>query len=397
MKRDEIVYKIVTDKCISDGKILQDECFLIDKGCIIARGIAEDMDSKDGFERSSKGIETIDLCGLTVLPGFIDTHVHGAVGHDVMDATYQTLDEISKYKLKEGCTSFCPTTITAPEDKTIAAIKNIRVAMNKGVGGAKIIGAFLEGPYINPKYKGAHPEEYIRPVDFTAIKKLIDAGEGCVVSIIISPELPRALETIKALTEMGIQVRIGHSAATVEEADAAVATGANAAVHTYNAMSPLHHREPGMVGAVLTNPNIHGEMICDLVHVHPKACKALAQAKGAGGVILVTDCMAAGGLSDGEHKLGEFTVHVSGGISRLPDGTLAGSTTTMIECVRHMHKVVGIPLEEVVQMATATPAKTMGIFDTVGSLDMGKRADIVGVDENLEVKFVMAGGVPYEM
>jgi len=384
------MYRIVTNKSISDGKIFQGESFLIDGGRIVARGGVGDME----FEENAKDAEVIDLRGLTVLPGFIDTHVHGAVGYDVMDATYQALDTISKYKLKEGCTSFCPTTITAPENKTINAIKNIRGVMDKGVGGAKIIGAFLEGPYINPKYKGAHPEEYIRPVDFKAIKKLIDAGEGCVVSIIISPELPKALETIEALVKMGIQVRLGHTAATIAEAEAGIAAGANAAVHTYNAMSPLNHREPGMVGAVLVNPDIKGELICDLVHVHPAACKVLAQAKGADGVILVTDCMAAGGLSDGEHKLGEFTVQVSDGVSRLPDGTLAGSTTTMIEAIRHMHQAVGIPLEEVVQMATATPAKTMGIFDTVGSLDAGKCADIIGLDDTMEVRFVMVDGVP---
>jgi len=332
-----------------------------------------------------------------VLPGFIDIHVHGAMGYDVIDSTYEALDAISAYKLEEGCTSFCPTIVTASEDKTMHAIKNIRAAKHKGVEGAKIIGAFLEGLFINPKYKGAHPEEYIRPmdipVDISFIKKLIVAGKGCVTSIIIAPELPGASWIIRTLVMMGVQVRLGHSAATIEEAEAAVAAGANMAVHTYNAMSPLHHRDPGMVGAVLTQPDLIGELICDLVHVHPKSCKVLAQAKGADGIALVTDCMAAGGLSDGRYKLGELTVQVSDGVSHMPDGTLAGSTTTMVECVRNMHQVVGCPLKDAVQMATATPAKALGIFNKVGSLDKGKCADIIGIDDNMEVKFVMVDGV----
>ncbi|MCL2421327.1 MAG: N-acetylglucosamine-6-phosphate deacetylase [Defluviitaleaceae bacterium] len=377
--------RILTDKSISNGKMTNGQTFLVDEGRIIDCGLKGEL-----YAAVS---EDIDLRGLTVMPGFIDTHIHGAMGHDIMDGTYQAINEISTYKLKEGCTSFCPTTVTGPEDKTVAAIKNIRAAMDKGVVGAKIIGAFLEGMFINPQYKGAHPEAYIRSIDMATIKKCIAAGEGCVKSIIIAPELPGALEAIEELTKMGVQVRIGHSGATVEEAKKAVAAGANAAVHTYNAMSPLHHREPGMVGAVLTNPDLKGELICDMVHVHLMACKVLAQAKGPEGVILVSDCMAAGGLTDGEYTLGEIIVNVSKGVSRMPDGTLAGSTTTMLECVKNMHQGVGCSLEAAVQMATGTPAKTMGIFDKVGSLDKGKCADIIGLDDGLNVRFVMVDGV----
>ena len=375
------MYRILTNNVISNGKTFQGESLLIDDGRIVDRGT------------DIQKAETIDLRELTVMPGFIDIHVHGGAGHDVMDAGFEALDEISAYKIEGGCTSFCPATITAPMDKTIKAVKNVKAAMDKGVRGAKIIGTFLEGPYINPKYKGAHPEEYIRKINMKEIKKLINAGGGSVVSIAIAPELTGAIPAIKELVKMGVQVRLGHSAATYEEVDAAANAGANITVHTFNQMSPLHHREPGMVGALCTNPNLMGELICDLIHIHPKVCKILAQIKGGRGTILVTDAMAAAGLPDGEYKLGEFTVNVAGGVSRLPDGTLASSTATMSECVRNIHQVVKVPLEEAVQMATATPAKSLGKFDIIGSLDIGKYADIVGVDSNFDVRFVMTNGI----
>jgi len=380
------MYSILSNKSVSDGKIMHgDRRFLVDDGRITGIGVFDDFD---------KGDETVDLRGLTVMPGFIDIHVHGAMGYDVMDGTAEALEAVSLHKIQEGCTSFCPTTVTAPWDKTLAAVKNIRDALAKGLGGARAVGAFLEGPCINPIYKGAHPEEYIRAPDFSAIKELVDAGGGFggAACVIIAPELPGALSVIKELTAAGVRVRVGHSAATFEETEAAVAAGADLAVHSYNTMSALRHREPGMVGAILTNPSLRAELICDLVHVHAGACKVLAGAKGGGGVVLITDCMAAGGLDDGEYRLGELAVLVKDGVSRLPDGTIAGSTTTMLRCVRNMHLAVGVPFEEAVQMATATPARALGLHEETGSLDLGKCADIIALDDNFELRFVMVGG-----
>ena len=378
------MYRILTNKIIDDGQLTQGEALIVDGSRIIDRGLLENM--------AAYGGEIIDLRGLTVMPGFIDIHVHGAMGYDVMDGTYEALESLSVHKLKEGCTSFCPTTITAPIDKIETAVKNIRSAMDKKTSGAKIIGAYLEGPWINPEYKGAHPEEFIRPVDISDIKHLIDTGGGCVASIIIAPEIPGAIDAIKTLVGMGVQVRLGHSGASFEEVEAAVDAGANLATHTFNQMSPLHHREPGMVGAVLTLPGFSGEFICDLIHTHHAAAKILAKIKGCGGMVLVTDSMAAAGLADGEYKLGELTVNVSGGVSRLPSGVLAGSTTSLVECIRNMHRCVGAPLENIIQMVTSNPAKLLEKFHKIGSLSMGKFADIVGVDENFDIRFVMVNG-----
>ena len=379
------MFRILTSKCISNGEIFQNENFLVDGSRIVERG--------DSFDLGNSRAEVLNLRGLTVMPGFIDIHIHGAMGYDVMDATYEALERISTYKIEEGCTSFCPSTITAPVDKTIAAVKNIRFAMDKGLGGAKVIGAFVEGPFINPKYKGAHPEEYILPVDLNLLEKFIAAGEGCITSMIIAPELPGAVPAIEVLVKNGIQVRLGHSSASMEEVETALAAGASSAVHTFNAMSPLHHREPGMVGAVLTRPELRGELICDMVHVHAKVCRLLIEAKGSGGVALITDCMAAAGLPDGEFKLGELYVQVNEGVSRLPDGTIAGSTVTMLDCVKNLNTHVGLPLEKAVEMATSTPAKLINKYDEIGSLELGKYADIIAMDDDYNIRFVMAEGI----
>ena len=378
------MFRILTDKSMSNGEIFQGEIFLVDGSRIV--------DKSSSSTLSNFKAEVLDLRDLTVMPGFVDIHVHGAMGHDVMDATYDALARISTYKIEEGCTSFCPTTITAPVEKIISALKNIRFSMKKGVEGAKIIGAFVEGPFINPRYKGAHPEEYIRPIDIKFLKALVDSGEGCVSSIVIAPELPGAIPAIEALVKMGVQVRIGHSAATIEEVKIALKSGADLAVHTFNAMSPLHHREPGMVGAVLTQPCLKGELVCDLIHVQADVCKLLIETKSSAGIALVTDCIAAGGLPDGKYKLGELTVQVEKGVPRLQDGTIAGSTATMLDCVRNLHQSTGVSLEKAVEMATSTPAKLVGLFDKIGSLDLGKYADIIAMDDDYNIRFVMVDG-----
>jgi N-acetylglucosamine-6-phosphate deacetylase len=311
-----------------------------------------------------------------------------------MDGSYESINEMSMFKLKEGVTSFMPTTVTASDELTEAAVTSVREACEKGTGGANVLGIFLEGPYINPKNKGAHPEEFIRPTEREDVLSFVTKAkmpEGGLISIAIAPELPGAAECITALRERGVHVRIGHSSAKYAEANAAVEAGANMNIHTYNAMSALNHREPGMVGAALANENLYTEIICDLVHVHAAAVRILANAK-AEKVVLMTDCMQAGGLPDGNYKLGELPVIVTNNEARLADGTLAGSTAALNKCLKNMHRAVGVPLPLAVVMATEAPAKALGIFDRVGSLEAGKQADIVALDENFDVKFVMVNG-----
>lgn len=340
----------------------------------------------------TQDIETIDLGALKLMPGFVDIHVHGGNGHDTIDSTYQAINELSKFKIKEGVTSFCPTTVTTSIEKTKIAIDKVRLARDKGVDGAQIIGSFLEGPYISPKWKGAHPEKFIRDINMDEIKDIIRHGQGSIKSFAIAPDKADALDAIEYLTENNIAVSIGHSGATLKEANTAVEKGAKIGIHAYNAMSPLTHREPGMVGAIMLNDNIYAEIICDLVHVCPEAVKILLKCKGADKIILITDCMMAGGLEDGKYNLGELPVKVENHIARTMEGALAGSTLSIISAIKNMHLTVGAPLVGTVKMATANPAKAIGAFDRKGSVAVGKDADLTAIDDNYNIKFVMVGG-----
>ncbi|MCL2351348.1 MAG: N-acetylglucosamine-6-phosphate deacetylase [Firmicutes bacterium] len=359
-------------------------------------GSARDMpaspaDFAGASPRPAGGV--IDLSGLTVLPGFIDIHFHGGNGYDVMQGTYEAINGLSLHKLAEGVTSFCPATMTDTPENIRRALSGVRGALERGTDGARIIGAFIEGPYISREFRGAHTERLLRP-DFTAreVEELIDFGAGAVASVALAPELPNALETIAALRRRGVNVRLGHTAATFAEAKAGIAAGGNVAIHTYNAMSPLNHREPGMVGAVMTEPGIYAELICDFIHVHPAAAAILLKMKGPDKVILVTDCISAGGLGDGEYNLGGEPVTVAGGVVRNSEGRLAGSTLSVITAVRNVCETLNAPLADAARMASANPAKALGIYDRTGSISEGKTADIIAIDGEYNVRFVMVGG-----
>jgi N-acetylglucosamine-6-phosphate deacetylase len=362
----------------SDGNRYENKDIVIEEGRIAAIGNWREPD--------------IDLSGLLVLPGFIDIHVHGGGGSDVMDASYEAINNISLHKLREGVTSFCPTTITARPSRTYAAIDAINGAISRGGGGARILGAFLEGPYINPRYKGAHPEEYIRDISLDEIEDLLERGQGNIISVAIAPELPNALEAIKMLRGRGINVRLGHSGASYEETIAGIAAGGSIAIHTFNAMSPFSHRAPGMIGAVMENDDVINELICDFIHTRPAAARLLYKAKGADRIALITDCVSAGGMPDGSYQLGELRITVTDGTARTDTDAIAGSTLNLLKAVKNMSQTLRAPLAEAVKMATAVPATALGVFDRVGDIAAGKYADIIAVDESLNLCFVMVGG-----
>lgn len=372
-------YTIIAKEIFSESAILFDSNILVDN----------DLISGIGCEWSEY---VIDLSEYKLLPGLIDIHIHGGNGYDVMDNTFEALNGLSKYKVKEGVTAFCPSTVTTSMEKIKESIKNIKWTMSNGVEGAKIIGTFLEGPYIDRKYKGAHPENLIREISLSEMKELVELGQGALTSFGIAPNMNNSLEAIQYLKENNVNVKIGHSGATYEQASQAIEKGANIAIHTFNAMSPFSHREPGMVGAILSNKEIYTEIICDLIHVHPVCIDILTRLKGSDKIILVTDSMMAAGLPDGDYMLGDLKVQVQNGIARTMEGALAGSTIRLIDAVKNIHEKIGVSLFDAVRMATLNPATALGIQSKIGSIRVGKKADLIAINDNFEVKFVMIEG-----
>lgn len=365
----------------------QDE--IINGGCVI---VDNDRITEISFEADYGDIDVIDLSKYKIIPGLIDIHIHGAKGYDTMDSSYEALNEISKYLSQNGVTGFLPTTVTADWQRIKEAAKNIYKTKEKGVDGASIVGSYIEGPFITEKNKGAHPAKFIRRIDSKEIDDLIYEAKGSIKVITIAPEKEDALELIKSLNSRGIKVSIGHTNATFDETKWAVQNGANIAVHAFNGMRGLHHREPGVVGAVLTIDEIYAELIADFIHVHPEVIKILVKCKGSDKIALISDCMRAGGLDDGEYKLGELEVIVKDSVPRLPSGELAGSTFKIINGIKNMIEKVGVAPLDAVHMASFVPAKILGIDDEYGSIIKGKKANLTIIDDNYNIIMTIIDG-----
>lgn len=345
--------------------------------------------------RAGMCTELIDANGGFVVPGFINEHIHGCAGADVMDKSEEALTTMQQALPATGVTSFVPTTMTAAREDMEGALSRIRQAMARETKGAQILGVHMEGPFVNEQYKGAQAAQYLSAPDFSWIEPYAD-----VVKIItIAPELLKNKEFLKQCKEHHILVSLGHSAATYDEVMNVIdKSDLCHATHLYNAMTPFHHREPGLVGAALLSPKMHCELICDNLHVHGAAQKLAYQLKGRDGIILITDSMRACLQEDGKSELGGQTVYVSEGQARLADGTLAGSTAVMNQVVLNFLINSGASLPDVIAMATANPAKDLGVYDRLGSLEAGKQADIVVLDSNdFHVKqTVVAGELVYD-
>lgn len=328
--------------------------------------------------------EYIDYSDLYIAPGLVDTHIHGFKNADIMDAKEGNLNIISKGILEMGVTSFLPTTLTASAEQLNNACEIVGKEY-KTVEGAKVRGIFLEGPFFTEKYKGAQNPNYMGDPDIQKLKKWKDLSDGLVNKIAIAPERENVEEFIRLAKEIGVYVALGHSDATYEEAVKAVNAGANIFVHTYNGMRGLHHREPGMVGAALNTDTI-SELICDGFHVHPISAKIVMDHKSRDRVALVTDCMRAGGMPDGNYFLGEFPVKVEKGTARLEDGSLAGSLLKLSQAVKNVLDWNIATAKEAIDMATIIPAKSVGIDDVCGILKEGREADFIVLDEKLNLK-----------
>lgn len=351
------------------------------------------MEVEDGKIKSfsKKEVEEYEDLGEIIAPGLVDTHIHGYGGKDIMDCKKGYLDEISKGILECGVTSFLPTTLTDSTEKLNEVCKVIGDEY-KSVTGAKVRGIFLEGPFFTEKYKGAQNASYMSDPDIDKLKKWKELSNGLVNKIAIAPEREGAIDFIKEANAMGVRVALGHSDASFDEAVDAVDAGANIFVHVYNGMSGLHHRNPGMVGAAMSTDS-YGELICDGHHVNPNAANILMNAKGRDRIALITDCMSAGGMPEGDYKLGEFPVVVKDGTARLKDsGNLAGSILRLKEAVKNVVEWEIADVFEAIQMASLVPAKSLGMDDVCGKLHEGYDADFIVLDENLDLKATFLNG-----
>ncbi|MBO8162007.1 MAG: N-acetylglucosamine-6-phosphate deacetylase, partial [Thermosipho sp. (in: Bacteria)] len=328
----------------------------------------------------------IDYEGEYVVPGFIDIHCHGGNGYDTMDSTEATLKEISIFKGKNGCTGFLPTTVTSSINDKLRAIEKIKKYKKQHPNeGAEILGIHLEGPFINPKQKGAQREDLIIPISLGVMENFINESGGLIKIVTYAPELDKNFKFTSFLKLNNIIPSVGHSFAEYETIIDAIKCGLRSASHTFNQMKGIHHRQPGTVGAVLTEEGLFAEIIADCVHVHPATIKLLVKAKGTNRVILVTDAIRAAGLHDGTYDLGGQNVIVKNGEARLETGNLAGSILTMNKAIKNMVERVGINIQDCIKMASLNPARLLGLDKDRGSLLPGKRADITILDKNFNV------------
>ena len=369
---------------------------------IIENGVVliENSKIKSVGERSKLKVPSnalvIDACGRAVTPGFIDIHIHGGGGSDAMDCSYDSVNRISLFEARHGTTGFLPTTITASQEDLLNSVKAIRIAMERGTGGGEILGVHLEGPYINIERMGGQPPEYIRKPDSEELGRLVEASNNNIKIITLAPEVEGGLELVRRVVQQGVVASIGHSDATYDEALRAVEAGVSHACHTYNAMRGFHHREPGVVGAVLSCDELTAELIADGIHVHPEAMRILVKCKGTDRIILVTDAIVGTG-TQGKYKLGGRDIIVTEKSSKFLDGSIAGSVLTMDSAVKNMVELAGVSLRDAIKMATVNPARRIGVYDRKGSLEIGKDADITIVDEQLNVYMTMVRGrVVYE-
>ncbi|MDR3156821.1 MAG: N-acetylglucosamine-6-phosphate deacetylase [Lactobacillales bacterium] len=341
--------------------------------------------------------EVIDYSGKWIAPGLVDTHIHGFFGVDVMDNDWQGVTQtMSEGLLSCGVTSFLPTTLTAPRD----VLKEICQGIGghyKEARGAKIQGIYFEGPYFTEEHKGAQNPSYMRLPDASEFQEWQEVSGGIIVKIGVAPELNGICDFIRTVSESGVVVALGHSNATFAQANCAVNSGANVWVHAYNGMRGFAHREPGMVGAVMTQKDTYAELICDGYHVHPSAAKILMDVVDRDHVVLITDCMRAGGMMDGEYTLGEFKVMVKDGAARLSSGNLAGSVLLLKDAMKNVVDW-GIATPEVaVRMASLIPARSCKIEDVCGKIMEGRSADFLVLNQDMSlVATYLDGELRYE-
>lgn len=337
-------------------------------------------------------VEILDHTGKWIAPGLVDTHIHGYLNHDIMDADAEGLKIISEALLSCGVTSFLPTTLTSSRELLTKVAKTIGEVAGTEPG-AKIQGIYFEGPFFTEKYKGAQNPSYFSDPSMEMFNEWQEASGGLIKKIALAPEREGVAEFVETLTKQDIVVALGHSDATIAEAQKAVEAGASVFVHAFNGMRGLHHREPGMVGATMSLNNVYAELICDGHHVHRKAMDVLIKAKGHDHIALITDCMMAGGMPDGQYMLGEFPVVVAEGTARMESGNLAGSILKLKEALKNVVEWDLANVEQGIRMTSLIPAISCKIDDKCGSIAPGREADFIVLNKDLDLEATYLDGV----
>lgn len=361
------------------------------QGDRIAENWQEHGESGDGHKEESD-TDVINAEGCYVIPGLIDVHFHGCVGYDFCDGTQEAIQKMAEYQLKCGITSINPATMTLDEKQLLGIAKNAAAYKRAGhTEGAELVGINMEGPFLSLEKKGAQNPKYIHKPDTELFARLQDAAEGLFSICAIAPEEPGAMEFIDACHDK-IVISLAHTTADYDTAKEAFRWGARQVTHLYNAMPGFSHRAPGVVGAACDS-DCYAELICDGIHVHPSVIRTTFKMFGDDRLILISDSMMATGMPDGQYFLGGLAVTVKGNLATLSEGgAIAGSVTNLMDCLRYAVKTAHIPLASAVKCATVNPAKAIGLFADYGSLDAGKYADIVILDQDLQVKRVLKKG-----
>ncbi len=371
---------------VTPSQVIQRAAIVISEGRIAYAGPMENAPHTDGLK--------IDLRGKYVAPGFIDIHVHGGKGVAFGESadSCEELKNYSKWVASTGVTGYL-CSLAAPDAGALAEkVSKFADLLETGVDGAQPIGLHLEGPFINIKRKGAFNPAWLRQPSLDEAASFLKAGRGWVRQMTLAPELPGAQEIAALFRSAGVVVSMGHTDADVDTAAAALKGNFTHVTHTFNAQSGFHHRQPGVFGAILASDEITAELIADTVHAHPTAMKVLIRCLGTDRVVLITDAMPGAGLPDGVYDLVGLKVTVKDGHANLPDGTIAGSTVLMNQCVHNVHHLVGVPLPEAVKMASLNPARAMGFAGRLGSIEAGKEANLVVIDQDINVYMTIVKG-----
>lgn len=372
-------------------KAIDDAVLMMEDGLITAVGTRADV----GIPANAR---VLDFGDAVLAPGLIDIHIHGGAGHDVMEGSDESLAAVERLMTTHAVTSYCPTTVTAPIDVTLRSLDALgkavgRTASRNGDGTrARPLGVHFEGPFLSHAKRGVHPPTLLQPASRGLFERMWQAADGRVSVMTIAPEIEGALTLIGEASRRGICVSLGHSDAELPQARAAIKAGARHATHTFNAMRPLDHRDPGLLGAVLTDRTMTADIIVDGIHVDPVMVDLFLRAKGVEGAVLITDGISATGMPDGTYMLGGFAVQVHDGRCEF-DGRLAGSVLTLDRAVRNTMLFTGTSLQNAIRMASFNPASVLGIEKRKGNLSVGSDADIAVLTPAGEVVRTIVGGI----